>query len=999
MLSFFFQISEESNHPFTKSHSEVTAGFKNPSARNADVPLRSRQHKIPVHTTPITDSFSSDDQRIGSMDGNVLPTSKNGLNTMKLTTDVTNDKIKNASSKRKLAMRRSARMRKLKVLASLLGAKMSSLASSLGKGKGEDAFDFHNTPPLSGGTGEPYKMKINAPRLRLTILPTEETVIPTVDTADGESDWILTEDDTTKKDEEKSSHSNDHKDDSLPHGGPKVAGHEGSTRHGGTTAIPQHKMAVHPGMKTSSGLRWNVAYEHAKLDESKKGKRFKKKKKEYDSRTEDPENSDSTATIVAGILAGILMCLIIYTGVPRLWRICKKRWRRRHDRVFGLTIPSTDYLSEELSEEEVIFDRTAIERNKKSSKGASPKSTPNTSPRRQKSARESYQSTDHATQEQKIWTLTDTLKSTPLMAVPTILDTPRTEVWTVNEVSESKSLDSSFTTSSLSDLSTWTPTKTTRSASLTSVSVISLTSEADICVSDLTSSTRSSTPPSGLTEKTVLSHVPLTTQSRLGPSTSSELTVPDHESLHPSTPKESSSLSLLPTASGELTRTLSMATDSSSTESCKTPVAPRNEVVITMDDDDEEIIYTSGKSQREKLNTVKDGDKERSREEVVISMNCDDSEDESECEASTGKTIYTSEKLGMSNVTTDDAIIDIMSRDDENGEPLAVNDKYNDDQSPLTLPTIPPPTASTELRQGKSLIGGRKALENRRFIKHLISEQESTGFKHDLNTAISRILGEKKCVADKNKGKRIVIKHQTQDTKYSLTESILRAKSMILNENVDKERDKRSFLCRQVIQQTLSYPVRPALRPQRTLAHEIAFAKEIILPGHAHPRQAAARTKVKRKVRCEDKSVNRGASTNNTETKTKYMNHKDYEKWKLLREDAIKKKKAKGIKPGVTLPSLQQVVGFFNISIPDDVNSDVTVCQCYYCDRHRKKERGKKLLKLSRKLLPFKSKPSADESRPDSTGSLSPSSAAAGPSTVSAANGSSRVVPNNRFHC
>ncbi len=77
---------------------------------------------------------------------------------------------------------------------------------------------------------------------------------------------------------------------------------------------------------------------------------------------------------------------------------------------------------------------------------------------------------------------------------------------------------------------------------------------------------------------------------------------------------------------------------------------------------------------------------------------------------------------------------------------------------------------------GKSLIGGRKALENRRVIKHLISEQESTGFKHDLNTAISRILSEKKHLEDKNKGKRNVIKHQTQETKYSLAESILRAK-------------------------------------------------------------------------------------------------------------------------------------------------------------------------------------------------------------------------------
>ena len=77
---------------------------------------------------------------------------------------------------------------------------------------------------------------------------------------------------------------------------------------------------------------------------------------------------------------------------------------------------------------------------------------------------------------------------------------------------------------------------------------------------------------------------------------------------------------------------------------------------------------------------------------------------------------------------------------------------------------------------GKSLIGGRKALENRRFIKQLISEQESTGLKRDLNTAISRIMGEKKRLADKNKGRRNVIKQQTQETKNSLAESILRAK-------------------------------------------------------------------------------------------------------------------------------------------------------------------------------------------------------------------------------
>lgn len=77
---------------------------------------------------------------------------------------------------------------------------------------------------------------------------------------------------------------------------------------------------------------------------------------------------------------------------------------------------------------------------------------------------------------------------------------------------------------------------------------------------------------------------------------------------------------------------------------------------------------------------------------------------------------------------------------------------------------------------GKALIGGREASENRRFIKHLISEQDSSGFKSYLNAAISRILGEKKNLVDKHKVKRLVIKHQTKETKHSLAESILRAK-------------------------------------------------------------------------------------------------------------------------------------------------------------------------------------------------------------------------------
>lgn len=79
------------------------------------------------------------------------------------------------------------------------------------------------------------------------------------------------------------------------------------------------------------------------------------------------------------------------------------------------------------------------------------------------------------------------------------------------------------------------------------------------------------------------------------------------------------------------------------------------------------------------------------------------------------------------------------------------------------------------LISGKVFVGGQRALENRQFIKHLTSEQFSTGLEGGLNTAISRILGEKKRDVDRNREKRRVTKHQ-KETKYSLTESILRSK-------------------------------------------------------------------------------------------------------------------------------------------------------------------------------------------------------------------------------
>ena len=288
-------------------------GSRNLSAIHADVSLRSRQHNFSVQ---ISDSFSSDDERIGSLDGKVLPASKNA---QKSTLWTIYDKTRNVSTMRKLefAMRRS--VRRHHIVKSSHGTGMRSSASVLENSK--EAYTYQRNLP-STITGLTCQTKITAP-FNLTILPTEETIIPSVDTADTESDWISKSDNSTQQDDQKSSHINDMKNNSSNssnHGEPRVIGHEGPTSHAGTSVTPaKHKMYVHPGLKTSSVLRWKAAYDPVKLDDSKKGKHFKTKKKKTHSVNEEQEDSSSWAATVAGILTGILMLLFIFTGVPRLW--------------------------------------------------------------------------------------------------------------------------------------------------------------------------------------------------------------------------------------------------------------------------------------------------------------------------------------------------------------------------------------------------------------------------------------------------------------------------------------------------------------------------------------------------------------------------------------------------------------------------------------------------------------------------------------------------------
>ena len=135
-----------------------------------------------------------------------------------------------------------------------------------------------------------------------------------------------------------------------------------------------------------------------------------------------------------------------------------------------------------------------------------------------------------------------------------------------------------------------------------------------------------------------------------------------------------------------------MASDgtSSSTESCKTPVAARNEVVITMDDDDDEIRNSGDKSESEAPSVVKDADKESSMEEVVIRVGHGVDEEssvisESEWDSSFGEMVCASQESEMkTDVTTSDAIIDIMESDNDDEEMSVISEKSN--QGKLLLP-------------------------------------------------------------------------------------------------------------------------------------------------------------------------------------------------------------------------------------------------------------------------------------------------------------------------
>ena len=337
--------------------------------------------------------------------------------------------------------------------------------------------------------------------------------------------------------------------------------------------------------------------------------------------------------------------------------MCKKRCLRRKYPDLGWNFNSLTNLSEQLSEEEIIFERTNLNCGMRASIDSAthkPKANP-----------PSYQLAATHFDVQSPWTLTDTPTSTPLMAVsgcsdfsgenvyvavdipeanpvsegPTartildlsepnpvsfVIDAPEADSCAVVDIPEMSSPDTSFTCSSLSDVFSLFSGTPQSSSSLTSVSSLNMTSaEPEACPSLTANSTEALEPKPELNYHLVASatdepevvtdapssepSIPLTIEPESSLPTAESQTLLETSPLkYPATPKRSSSFDLTPSTSDKSTRTVSLATESgsSSRESCKTPVAATGDVILTIQDDEDEVVLHASKKSRAETTTM-----------------------------------------------------------------------------------------------------------------------------------------------------------------------------------------------------------------------------------------------------------------------------------------------------------------------------------------------------------------------------------------------------------
>lgn len=331
------------------------------------------------------------------------------------------------------------------------------------------------------------------------------------------------------------------------------------------------------------------------------------------------------------------------------------------------------------SDDEAIFERKVAACQTKASKSKSKGSSP------------ADQTINFPPHPATTWT-----ESTPRdgssMPMSAATDSPSVEVWIVNETSGS--LLSPASLSPMSEPSTWSPNETPSYTPRDATSATSLTSESD----SWTSSKNSKLTAIPTLATATACEETWTATDETG---STHLAARDAPATHTtqaevstSASAESSSLSKDSGESVTYRIPIETNTTNSSTDSCKTPVAPLNEVVITMEDDEEmklvlvssnecssgEILYMSGNSVTKDSMDVNGNVPGRDYEGKSLVG--------SEYESSSGELIYSSEQTKMNSMTDVDKTVTSCAVPCAGGPPLP--------PSPIA-----PPKASTELRRGK----------------------------------------------------------------------------------------------------------------------------------------------------------------------------------------------------------------------------------------------------------------------------------------------------------
>lgn len=122
------------------------------------------------------------------------------------------------------------------------------------------------------------------------------------------------------------------------------------------------------------------------------------------------------------------------------------------------------------------------------------------------------------------------------------------------------------------------------------------------------------------------------------------------------------------------------------------------------------------------------------------------------------------------------------------------------------------------------------------------------------------------------------------------------SQAIIMNEGVDKIRDKKCTVRRNIIRKALSHPADSTLRPHSSLSRDIAFAQSVILPGFIG-KKAARTTQERCKVIKEmvnelknpsfEERIRIAASTVNPDEKTRDLNAKGYHKRSVSFQESV----------------------------------------------------------------------------------------------------------------